>query len=128
MNLKKFLFTGIVGGIIDFLLGWLFYGILFKNSFPSSGTENLYMILLGCMTFGFMLSFIFAIGAEVSRCIPGMKYGAFFGFLLAMYTNFFMNATAAVINYPMVGLDIAISVLLGLIVGAAVAVVNGKVK
>jgi hypothetical protein len=128
MNLKKFLFAGIVGGIVDFLLGWLFYGILFKNSFPSNGIENLYLIFFGCMTFGFMLAFIYAIGAHVSKCIPGMKYGAFFGLLLALYTNFFMYATAETINYPMVALDIAISVLLGTIVGSVVAVVNGKVK
>ncbi len=36
MNVKNFIVGGIVGGIVDFLLGWLFYGMLFKDIFPES--------------------------------------------------------------------------------------------
>jgi xanthine/uracil permease len=34
MKTKNFLVSGIVGGIVYFLLGWLFYGFLFKDFFP----------------------------------------------------------------------------------------------
>ena len=34
MNVKNVSVSGLVGGIVNFLLGWLFYGMLFKDSFP----------------------------------------------------------------------------------------------
>jgi len=49
MNVKKFLVSGIAGGIINFLLGWIYYGILFKNTFPSNGNENISFIFLGAL-------------------------------------------------------------------------------
>ncbi|MFM2213693.1 MAG: hypothetical protein RL427_956, partial [Bacteroidota bacterium] len=74
MNVKNFMVGGIVGGVADFLMGWLLYGILLKDTFPKpqgAGPENMLFIFLGCLCFGFLLSFIFAQGEGVSRCVPG---------------------------------------------------------
>ena len=38
MNVKNFLVAGFVGGIVDWLLGWLFYGIIFKSIY--GGAED----------------------------------------------------------------------------------------
>ena len=32
MNLKKFIVGGILGGLVDWVLGWLFYGMIFKKN------------------------------------------------------------------------------------------------
>ena len=128
MNVKKFLISGIVGGFIDFLLGWLFYGILFKDQFPPSENMNMLFIFLGCMTFGFLVSYIFSKWAGISILISGIKAGAIIGLFLGFYSNFFMNAMQAAPNYQNMGLDIAITIVLSAIVGGSIAFINGKLK
>ena len=56
MKTKNFLVSGLAGGIADFLLGWLFYGIVFVDAFPQpeESTNSMVMILLGCITFGYL--------------------------------------------------------------------------
>ncbi len=46
MNAKIFLVSGIVGGIVNFLMGWLLYGIVFSDQFPVTGEMNMTMISL----------------------------------------------------------------------------------
>jgi hypothetical protein len=128
MNMKKILVSGIVGGIVEFLLGWLFYGILFKNSFPANGNENFLMIFLGCMTFGFFVSFIFTKWAGISNLTTGLKAGAVIGLFFGLYSNFFMNSMTKEINYQTMGLDIVITIVMAALVGAVIALVNGKLK
>lgn len=128
MNVKNFLVSGIAGGIVQFLLGWLFYGILFKNSFPTDGNENMLFIFLGCMTFGFFVSYIFTKWARISNVASGFKAGAVIGLFIALYTNFFMNSMTSAINYQTIGLDVAITVVMAALVGAVIALVNGKLK
>ncbi|MDI5949452.1 hypothetical protein [Flavobacterium yafengii] len=128
MNVKFFLVSGIVGGIVQFLLGWLFYGILFKNSFPSDGNENMLFIFLGCMTFGFFVSYIFTKWAGISNAATGLKAGAVIGLFMSLYSNFFMNSMTSEINYQTMGLDIVITIVMAALVGAVIALVNGKIK
>lgn len=46
MNVKRFLISGTIAGIAYFLLGWLFYGIIFKDFFPKNGNKNTAFIFL----------------------------------------------------------------------------------
>jgi hypothetical protein len=128
MNVKNFLVSGIVGGIVQFLLGWLFYAILFKNSFPTDGNENMVFIFLGCMTFGFFVSYIFTKWAGISNATTGFKAGAVIGLFMALYSNFFMNSMKSDIDYQTMGLDIVITIVMAALVGAVIALVNGKLK
>ena len=61
MKTKTFLISGIVGGVANWLLGWLFYGILFASFFPQpeESSNTLILILLGCVTYGLFISFIY---------------------------------------------------------------------
>jgi hypothetical protein len=40
MNIKSFTLSAIAGTIVYFLLGWLFYGTLFTEIYPTSGNEK----------------------------------------------------------------------------------------
>ena len=128
MNVKNFLVSGIVGGIIYFLLGWLLYGILFKDAFQTTGNENMLFIFLGCMTFGFFVSYIFIKWAGISNVVTGFMSGAVIGLFFGLYSNFFMNSMTSEINYQTMGLDIVITIVMSALVGAAIALVNGKLK
>lgn len=128
MNVKNFIVGGIVGGIAEFLLGFLFYGFLFKKNFATGGQENMALIFLGCMTFGFFVSYIFNQWAGISTAVSGLKAGAIIGFFIGLHGNFFTNAMNAAPDYKLMGLDMIIMIVMSAIVGAIVGLLIGKMK
>lgn len=128
MKTKNFLISGIVGGIASFFLGWLLYGILFKDSFPQPAEEpnTMTMIALGSLTFGLFLSFIFNKWAQISTIITGAKAGAIIGLFLGLYFNFFNMAMNPDATFQMFALDVVLTIVLSAITGAIVALVNNK--
>lgn len=127
MNVKSFVVGGIVGGIVDYLLGGLFYGVLFTNIYPETPEMKHEFILFGCLTFGFFVSYIFNQLASISSASSGLKAGAIIGLLSGLYMNFFMYANQPV-DYKLMATDIGISIVMGAAVGAVVAFVSGKIK
>ena len=131
MNVKNFIVGGIVGGIADFLMGWLIWGILLKDTFPKpegAGPENMTFIFLGCMSFGFLISYIFSQGEGITKCVPGIKMAAMIAFFVTLGNNFFREMYQETIDFKLMGIDIVASMVLASVVGAVVAVVNGKMK
>lgn len=131
MNVKNFLIGGIAGGVADFLMGWLVYGILLKDTFPKpegAGPENMLFIFLGCMCFGFLLSFIFAQGEGVSKCVPGIKVALGVGLFMSLCNNFFYAMYKDSMDVKMVVIDVVASLAIATVVGAVIGVVNGKMK
>jgi len=127
MNVKNFLISGIIGGIVDFLLGWVFYGMIFKDLYPQNENTNLVFIFLGCMTFGLFVAYIFTKWAGITSAITGLQAGAVIGLFTSLSMNFFMYS-GMVLNLQNMITDIVITTILGAAVGAAVAFTNGKIK
>lgn len=127
MNAKNFIVGGIVGGIVNFLLGWVFYGKLFPNIYPESPEMKLEFIALGCFTFGFFVSYIFNKWARISNPMSGLYAGAIIGLFNGLSTNFFFYSSKA-LNVQNMITDVVICTVTGAIIGAAVAFVNGKMK
>ena len=130
MKIKNFVISGVVGGIVNFLLGWLFYGMLFKDFFPQDeATMRLEFILFGCLVYGLFIAYIFTKWAGISHATTGAKAGAIIGFFYSLSVNLFMLSSPKNGNtYEMMIMDVAISVVSAAIVGAAIAVVNHKLK
>jgi hypothetical protein len=127
MDTKKFIIGGIVGGVINFLGGWLFYGMLFASQFPQGEYMDLLMVFLGCMTFGFLLSYIFNKWAGISTAMSGMTAGALLGLILGLWGNFFQYSMKP-LDVNMFVLDLGITVALGAITGLAIGFVASKMK
>jgi len=127
MNLKNFIAGGILGGLTDFLLGWVFYGMLFKDIYPENENTNLTFIFLGCMTFGFLMSYIFTKWAGITIPMTGLTAGAIIGFLNGLSMNFFMYSNMP-LNTQNLLADVLITTIIGAGVGAVIAIVNGKLK
>lgn len=130
MNLKTVSVSGIVGGIVNFLLGWLFYGTLFKDSFPPYQENSNFMIFifLGCLTFSLFIAYIYTHWATISTLSTGAKAGAIIGFFVGLFYNFFNLATAPEVTVQMVVLDVALNIIMTGITGAAIGLVIGKLK
>ena len=128
MKTKTFLVAGLVGGIVDWLLGWLFYGTLFASFFnqPEESTKSMVFILLGCLTFGLFISYIFNRWAQISTAATGAKAGAIIGVFMGLITNLFGMAMQSDMTYERFGIDILISIVLATAVGAVVGAINGK--
>jgi len=124
MNIKNFIICGLAGGITDFLLGWVFYGMLFHEYFGSA-EPNLGLIAGGCFSFGFLISYIYVGLAGISTLSGGMKAGAVIGFIMGIMNNFFMNSMENPVNYEKFALDVAICLVIGSLVGGVVGAVNG---
>ncbi|MEZ4796517.1 MAG: DUF1761 domain-containing protein [Flavobacteriaceae bacterium] len=128
MKTKNFLVSGLAGGIADFLLGWLFYGLIFKDAFPQpeENSNTMVMIFLGCLTFGLFVAYIFTKWAQITTALTGAKSGAVIGFFIALFYNFFNMAMDSSMSFQTMALDVAISIVMAAIVGAIVGLVNGK--
>lgn len=129
MKTKNFLVSGIVGGIVDFLLGWLFYGILFKDYFPAPTEESaqtMVMIFLGCITFGLFIAYIYTKWAQITTASTGAKAGAVIGLFIGLFMNFFNMAMNSEATFQLFALDVGISIVMGTIIGAVVGAINGK--
>nr|WP_298656934.1 hypothetical protein [uncultured Flavobacterium sp.] len=127
MNTKNFIIGGILGGIVNFILGWIFYGMLFKDLYPQTGNENLLFVFLGCLAFGFLLSQIIINWAQAIDFSSGIKVGIIVGLLYSLSMNFFMYSSMQV-NYENMITDIIINIVSTGVIGAIIAITNGKLK
>lgn len=128
MNTKNFIVGSIVGSIVYFLLGWLVYGILFKDIYSSEEfPHSLLFVFLGCLFFASLVSYVFVKWANITQWTTGAKGGAIIGFFYSASMNFYIYSGMEV-NYRNIGLDVVLSIIIGAIVGAVIAFVIGKMK
>ena len=90
MNTKNFLISSVAGSIVYFLLGWVFYDMIFPDLYGSEGESNLLFVYLGCLTFCLLLGYIFTKWAGISSFMTGLTSGATIGLLYGLSMNFFM--------------------------------------
>ena len=139
MNTQKFLVSGIVGGIIHFLGGYLIYGVVLTDFFAkNAGTATGVMkamdamvwwaLILGSIFWGFMYSYIFNKWASITSFGAGLSGGFVVGLLCSAGFDLMMFATSNLSNLTATIADIACGAVLGALVGAAVGMMNGMGK
>ena len=137
MNAKKFLIGGLVGGIIYFLLGWLFYGNLLadffhKNAGTATGVDRAmdqfewWSLALGNILSGCLLSYVF-VKSNVSTAGSGLVTGAVIGLLTAASHDFVMYGVSNLMNTTAVFGDIGTFTLMSAITGAIIGWVLGLI-
>ena len=124
MKTGNFIAAGLAGGITDFLLGWVLYGMVFHEYF-GTGEPNMGMIVGGCMSFGFLISYIYVRWANLVTFVSGAMAGAVLGTIMGFMNNFFMWSDDPQVDVTKFLLDVGISIVIGAIVGGVVAAVNG---
>ncbi len=138
MNAKKFLIGGIAGGVVYFLLGYLFYGTLFMNFFKdNAGTATgaqramdqmiWWALILGNIIAGCVLSYVFAI-ANVKSIGSGLITGFILGLLISASYDLTMYGTSNIMNHNAVLADVGIFAVMSAISGAVVGWICGHIK
>ena len=129
----KLILATIVGGIVLFLLGGLFYGLIFKDFFAVQyaaisrpGEPLMWAIALGCLGEAFFLSLMYPKGYQGGSPVKeGFMFGIYAGMLMSVPWFFFgvamMNTTKKA-----VGLDALIGVIMTIIACIVIAFVYGK--
>lgn len=137
MNSKKILIGGLTGGIIYFLLGYLFYGNLFLNFFmKNAGTATgvsramdqfvWWSLVLGNILGGCLLSYVF-VKSNVKSAGSGLVTGAVIGFFTSASYDFVSYGTTNLVTTTGLLGDIGIFTLMSAITGAIVAWVCGLI-
>ncbi len=134
MNTKKFLIGGIVGGVVYFLLGWLFYGHLLAQYFhdhPGTVIADKPMdqfiwwaLILGNLLSGFLLAYVFS-KSGVSSLSSGLITGGILGFLMSSSFDLIRYATSNIISKHWACADVATFTVISAITGAVVGAVMG---
>jgi hypothetical protein len=127
MTSKSFILSAIAGTITYFLLGWLFYGILFPDIYPNEGQNATAFIFIGCFVYAFLFTYIYKHWASVSTLKGGAVAGLTLGFLYSLSMNFFMYSSK-VLNLENFIIDLAIGSITAAIMGGVIGYVLGKTK
>lgn len=124
MNLKNVIVSGLTGSIVYFLLGWVFYGMLFTDIYPAGMEQNLSFIYLGSLVYAIMIAIIFD-WSGVTNAGGGAKSGAIIGFMYTLAMNLFMFSSQPFDMYRF-AMDILVSTIMTSLMGTDIGVVLGK--
>jgi hypothetical protein len=128
---SKTLIAAVIGGLALFLLGWLFYGILFQETLAgmvgSAGNvmradDDLvfWALGLGNLIIGYLIAWIFSSWAGINTFGGGAQAGAMMGFLFALGFDMICYATSNMFILSGALLDIGISVVMWGIAGGLI--------
>lgn len=133
MNSQKFVVGGIVGGILYFLLGYVFYGLMLKSFFDSNGMavnmDNMvwWAMIVGNVAGGFLLAYIFSKGG-VSTASGGAGTGFVVGLLMSLSFDLVMYGIGKGMSLKGIAADVATAAVMTAIIGAVVGWVLGMSK
>lgn len=121
---KSLLYSGVVGTIVYYLLGWLVYGILFPDL--ATGEESPLFIFLGCLFYAFIFAVIFTRWTNISTFSTGFNAGLIVGVLYAMSYHLFMISGSGSFDFIPFLKEIVIGGLMTAALAGATAFVIGK--
>ncbi len=133
MDTKKFLIGTVVGGFTYFILGFLFYGLLFMDYFNGNlgsatgvyKTDDLvwWSLLLGNFAGAGLLTYIFLKWAHISTFKSGLRAGTVIGLLMTLSWDLISYATSNILNLQASLMDVVIGTIMTAIAGAAIGAV-----
>lgn len=130
MSTKNFLIGGIVGGIVFFFLGYLFYGNLLADFFnKNTSLEQVPMaeykwwaLILGNLFSGFFLSYILGKSGALSLS-SGLITGGVVGFFASGSADLILFGTTKILNQQSLMADVVTVTVMSAIAGAIIAAV-----
>jgi hypothetical protein len=128
MNTNRILLAGLVGGVFAFFVGWLIFGILFKDMMPEgmSGVLRkeedmiIWAIALSNILWAVTIAYIFVQWANISTWQAGVMAGAILGFLITASFDFGFYSMTTLFTIQEVIIDVLINTIWVAIMGAVI--------
>mgnify|MGYP001563640020 CR=1 FL=1 len=133
MNTKT-LISGLAGGIVFFLAGYLIYGVLLMDYFTSNMTSypgllkepmELWAIGAGNLIWGILLAYIFNM-AGISSASRGAVNGAIILFLVGLGVDLMLYGQWNIYSLPLSIIDALATGVLGALGGAVIGLLLGR--
>src|SRR5438552_564902 len=127
MNSQKFVVGGLVGGIVNFLLGWVFFGMLLKSFMTNNNVAMRadsdmiwWALIVGNLCMGFLLAYVIGKGGTASAG-KGAGTGFVVGLLVCLGFDLIGYATSTASNsLKVIAADVAAVTVMSAIAGAVV--------
>lgn len=137
MNTNKILLAGLVGAVVNFVLGYLVWGVALMGFMESNmgsasgvmraeGDMQWIPLILGNIAIGLLLAIIFGRWASISTFATGAKAGAVIGFLMACAYDLISLGTSHIMTPTGAIVDIVASTVVTAIVGGVVGIMLGR--
>lgn len=124
---KSLIYSTITGTIVYFLLGWLFYGILFTDLYPANEEHSMLFVFFGCLFYVLVFSRIYTRWAAISTFKSGAKAGLILGLIFAISMNFFYAASNG-LNLEHFVTDVFIATVSTALTGGVIGLTIRKTK
>lgn len=137
---KRFVYSGLAGGVFSFFFGWLMFGIILAGSMDSVNTEQMKSVMLpeeemnfpAMILSNFAISFLIAYIFHVIGNIQDIGKGLMSGAIILLFTSAFVDlgyyAMTTLYDFNLMAFEIGSYVVWGACIGAMVAWVGSKVK
>ncbi|MBK9629915.1 MAG: hypothetical protein IPO62_02405 [Saprospiraceae bacterium] len=126
----KTMIAGLIGGVTSYLLGFLLYGILFRDmtnelaGMPGIMRADADMIwwalILGNLSMGMFTAYIYATWTSISTFMTGLRAGAVIGLFMSVGWDMISYATTKIFTLNGAFLDIALVIVMGGVIGGVV--------
>jgi hypothetical protein len=124
MKIKSFILSGFIGGVLDFLIGWLFYNMLFEEYFGIDKQISLGAVFGESLSFGFLIAFIFVYLSHTQTFSNGLRIGATLGLLVGVMSNFSYWGGQDYADWEKFLFDVVLYFVTGAIVGGGIGICN----
>lgn len=134
MNSNKFFLGGIVGGVVYFFLGYLFFGLLLKSFFDANATPTdmskiiWWALIVANLLYGFLFSYI--IGKAKAYSIGSAAgIGFVVGLLIALSNDLLQySMSSSMGSFKVIAVDALTTAVMAAIAGAAIGWVYASGK
>lgn len=135
---KRILLSTVVGGVVIFAQGAIFFGVLFADFFARAvptefaginrDTPNFVMVFVADLVYAALLAILFTVVGKVETFRRGAAVGTLMGFATVLHFDLITTATTFMTTPPTVAANVALSTLLSGVGGGVIAVVLGRLK
>ena len=133
MDTKNFLLASLVGGIVFFVSGFLFYGVLLSDFMVAGSadgvmkeTPDFVPLILSQLIFGAFLTMVLRRWPGAGTLAQGAKAGASLLVLLGLGFSLAQYATMNVMNAGLIPVEAVVAAIRGALAGGAIGAVLGR--
>ena len=133
MDTKNFLLASLADGIVFFVSGFLFYGVLLRDFMVAGSAEgamketpDFVPLILSQLIFGAFLTMVLRRWPGAATLAQGAKAGASLGVLLGLGFSLVQYATMNVMTATLIPVEAVVGAIRGALAGGAIGAVLGR--